>query len=154
MGETVRPKEAARFMGSKIRTADRPKRSATAGIKGENEKNAAFPEPIRIDAKKISSTKALITNDSVAPSEWMADSIASMNPSAIKPSANTSDTKTSVTTVVKMSPMPFQNTVMEFTASRRLRVDRVCTPHAMPNDINIDAVVVNVNLEPQASVTR
>lgn len=67
IGETVLPNDAARFIGSIMLMLLTPNFVAMSGIKGPNEKNAAFPLPISMEDKKTNKVKIINTKEEPNP---------------------------------------------------------------------------------------
>jgi len=58
-GLTVRPIEAARFIGNNMEVVDTPNLAAIFGMSGAKAKNEALPLPISIEARKMRSVMTI-----------------------------------------------------------------------------------------------
>ena len=112
-GETVLPIDADNCIGKIIELLSIPKDFAILGTKGPKAKKDAFPLPISIDAKNI--IKVIITPIPTAPNPaFSATEIRpSIKPKLINPFAKISAVIISVTTVLKILPIPFQKVFKE-----------------------------------------
>ena len=112
-GETVLPIDAAKFIGKINSKACKLKRCVISGASGPKEKKAAFPLPIIIADKKISITINTPIPIATSPIFSQINSNALMKFNDKRPDANMSATIINVTTVLKIFPMPDQNTLKE-----------------------------------------
>ena len=112
-GDTVLPMEAESCIGNIIEVLFTPNWLAILGTNGPKAKKAAFPLPISMDAKKMSTVITILMPIAPKPRCWDTSIKLSINPRLIRPLAKISAAMIRVTTVLKMLPMPFQNVFIE-----------------------------------------
>lgn len=112
-GEIARPIEAASCIGTINAVELIPICVAKFGTKGPNEKNAAFPLPISIEAKYIINVNIIPIPTPAKPTEVVSAMSPSINCNEIRPLAKNSAHTIKVTTDLKILPIPSQKTESE-----------------------------------------
>ena len=109
MGDNVLPMDAENSIGKIINVALIPSVFESAGTNGPKEKNAAFPLPIRMEAKKIISVITILIPMPPRPKICELDTSPSINIRLINPLENISAAIIKVTTDLKILPIPSKN---------------------------------------------